>query len=415
MGKSKYRKLFRTGMMGVILALVLVVALSACQTAPKQTSTSTPATSKPIIIGGPLPLTGGLAANAKSVKEGYEVMVAEINAKGGLLGRPVELKIYDDGMDPQKTVTLLEKAITVDKVDLILPTYGGTTCAAAMPLADKYRMLMVTQGGHMPSFSQGYKYVFGSPPLMGQWWYVGLFDWFASLPAAEKPKTVACLSMNTAIGKACKASVDAGVKQLGMEMVVDEWYDLPLTSADSLVSKAKASNADLFISNGLIDDGILTVRSAKSLRYNPKFYAQSIGCLQPEWVKTLGADANYIFSSTAMHWKLPYAGVDKLEKIAKEKYGYTHAPDYFLMGYCWMQSLVLTVEGAGTTDGTKMRDWLTTHEISTVGGKYTFDEKGLPKPFSIITQIIDGSPELIWPKDARSHDPVYPKPAWSQQ
>ena len=80
---------------------------------------------KPIKIGGSLAITGPLADNASWIRRGYEYWAEKMNKSGGLLGRPVELVIYDDEGKPDKAVQLLEKAITVDKVDLLLGGYGG--------------------------------------------------------------------------------------------------------------------------------------------------------------------------------------------------------------------------------------------------------------------------------------------------
>lgn len=77
------------------------------------------ASDKPIVIGGSLPQTGKFAETAKWIEKGMRFWAEEINAKGGLLGRKVVFKIYDDESSVGKAVTFAEKAITVDKVDLL--------------------------------------------------------------------------------------------------------------------------------------------------------------------------------------------------------------------------------------------------------------------------------------------------------
>jgi branched-chain amino acid transport system substrate-binding protein len=77
-----------------------------------------------------------------------------------------------------------------------------------------------------------------------------------------------------------------------------------------------------------------------------------------------------------------------------------------------MQTLQQGVEGAQGLDQTKIRDWFKANEVKTIAGNFKFDEKGLPKPFVYLTQVIDGKAELIWPPDMRTREPVYPKPAW---
>ena len=370
------------------------------------------AAEKPIIIGGSLPLTGTFSATGKWVERGYQFWLEEVNGKGGILGRPVKLVIYDDKSDAKEAVNSAEKAITVDKVDLLLGGYPGTACTAVMPLAEKYRMVYVSMGGHMKSFSQGYTYSFGSPPLMGEWWYLGFFEWLKTLPPDKRPKKAAVYTMNNPIGMALMDSLYKGCKDLGIEILIDEKYNLPLTTADTMITKAKQMRADLLFANGMFPDGVMTLRACKALDYSPKAIVQGIGSVIPEWTKELGRDGDYVFSGTSWHYKLKYPGNDKIIKAAKERFKEEEPPLYFGFGYAWMQTLQQGVEGTKTLDQTKIRDWLKTHEVKTIAGNFKFDEKGLPKPFVYLTQVINGNAELIWPPDMRSQEPVYPKPPW---
>lgn len=370
------------------------------------------AAEKPILIGGSLPLTGTFSATGKWVERGYQFWAEEINGKGGLLGRPVKLLIYDDKSDAKEAVSLIEKVITVDKADLLLGGYPGTACTAVMPVTEKYKMVYVSMGGHMKSFSQGYTYSFGGPPLMGEWWYLGFFEWMKTVPPDKRPKKVAIFTMNNPIGVSFMESIYKGCKDTGMEIIIDEKYNLPLTTADSMIMKAKQMKADLLFANGMFPDGVMTLRACKVLDYSPRAIAQGIGSVIPEWPKELGKDGDFVFSGTSWHYKLKYPGNDKIIKAAKEKYKEEEPPLYFGFGYAWMQTLQLGVEGAKSLDQIKIRDWLKSNEVKTIAGNFNFDEKGLPKPFVYLTQVINGNAELIWPPEMRTHEPVYPKPAW---
>ncbi len=369
---------------------------------------------KPIIIGGSLPLTGEFAETAKWIKLGMEYWGQEVNKKGGLLGRPVEFKIYDDESNANKAVTFAEKAITVDKVDLLFGGYPGTAARAVMPVAEKHKYVYVSMGGHMKSFEQGYTYCFGGPPLMGEWWYEGFFLWLNSLPPEQRPKRAALYTMNNPIGASLMSSLYTWLKKLGIEIVIDEKYNLPLPDATPLVVKAKQMNCDILFSNGFFDDGVMTIRAAKALDYNPKAIVQGIGSVIPAWIKELGPDGDYVFSGTSLYNKLKYPGNDQLNAYVKEKFNLPGYPVYFGFGYCWMQVLAQGVEGAGGLDQTKIRDWLKSHEVHSIAGPMKFDAKGLPAPINFCTQIQNGKVELIWPKDQATAEPIYPKPAWKK-
>jgi len=118
----------KKSVMVVFLALVTVVLITS-QTFSQATKATAPA-GEPIKIGGSLPLTGLASEQAKWVKAGYEFWAEDINKRGGLLGRPVKLIIYDDESNAEKAVTYYERAITVDKVDFVFGGYPGTSNVA---------------------------------------------------------------------------------------------------------------------------------------------------------------------------------------------------------------------------------------------------------------------------------------------
>lgn len=367
---------------------------------------------KPIVFGGSLPLTGQFAETAKWIERGMKLWADEVNAAGGLLGRPVEIKVYDDESNANKAVTLAEKAITVDKVDLLFGGYPGTAARAVMPVAEKHKFVYVSMGGHMKSFEQGYKYVFGAPPLMGEWWYEGFFQWMESLPADQRPKRAAVYTMNNPIGASLTDGIQSWAKKLGIEIVIDEKYNLPLPDATPLIVKAKQMNCDILFANGFFPDGVMTIRAAKALDYNPKAIVQGVGSVIPSWVEELGPDGNYVFSGTSISNRLKYPGNDRLNAYVKKEFKLDGYPLYFGFGYAWMQALQLGVEGAKSLDQTKIRDWLKANTINTIAGPMKFDDRGLPPPINFCTQVINQKVELIWPKDIRTADPAYPKPPW---
>lgn len=368
----------------------------------------------PIVIGGSLPLTGEFAETGQWIERGMRYWAEEINAKGGMLGRPVEFKIYDDQSNVGKAVTFAEKAITVDKVDLLFGGYPGTAARAVMPVAEKHKFVYVSMGGHMKSFQQGYTYSFGAPPLMGEWWYEGFFQWMATIPADQRPKRAAVYTINNPVGLALQDSIDRWTKELNIQVVINEKYNSPLSDATSLIVKAKQMNCDILFANGFFPDGVTTMKAAKALDYNPKAIVQGVGSVVPAWIKELGADGDFVFSGTSLHGKLNYPGNDKLNAYVKQKYNLDGYPLYFGFGYAWMQTIEQAVSEAKSLDQTMIRDWLKTHKVNNIAGPMTFDKQGLPSPINFCTQVINGKVELVWPKNIRTKEPVYPKPAWKK-
>ncbi len=366
-----------------------------------------------IKVGGSLPLTGVFSESAQYIKQGYEYWASDVNSRGGLLGRKVKLIIYDDESSTDKAVTNYERAITVDKVDLLLGGYPGTANVAVMPLAEKYHMVFIGMGGHLKSFEQGLTYSFASPPLMSEWEGLALKQVIEAIPADQRPKTLAIASMNNVIGLAGRDSFNAEAKTLGIQVVMDETYNLPLTDATAIVAKAKEKNADIFFSNSMFDDGLMTMRAMKSLKYNPKMIFQTVGSVLPAWAKELGPDGDHVLSFAWWHPAFKYPYVDQINQAAKDKYNAPVAPQYFGLGFSWAKTLELAVEGAKTLDQAKIRDYLRNNSFDLPYGKgIRFDKRGLPPEFVGVTQTEDGKIKLLFPKDVATTKLVYPRPNW---
>ena len=97
----------------------------------------------PIRIGASPAQTGAFAATGQSQLRGYQLCVKHTNDKGGVLGRKLELVVYDDGSDPATAVRLYEKLITQAKMDLVLGPYSSPITDAVANVTEKHRLPMV--------------------------------------------------------------------------------------------------------------------------------------------------------------------------------------------------------------------------------------------------------------------------------
>jgi branched-chain amino acid transport system substrate-binding protein len=98
---------------------------------------------EPIKIGFGMALTGGLAGNGKAALIAMLIWAEEVNAKGGLLGRPVQLIYYDDQTNPSQVPGIYSKLLEVDKVDLVMSGYGTNLQAPAMPIIMQHGMAFI--------------------------------------------------------------------------------------------------------------------------------------------------------------------------------------------------------------------------------------------------------------------------------
>ena len=168
------------------LALAAVVALTTI-------ATPAPATAaEPIRIGLGISLTGPLAANGKSALLAMKIWEEDVNAKGGLLGRPVKLVYYDDQSNPSTVPGIYTKLLDVDKVDLVVGPYGTNMIAPAMPVIIQYKMTFIGLLGLAVNSAFNYPNYFAmipSGPSPKEAFTKGFYD--IALAQNPKPKTVA--------------------------------------------------------------------------------------------------------------------------------------------------------------------------------------------------------------------------------
>jgi len=287
---------------------------------------------------------------------------------------------------------------------------------AVMPLAEKYKKVFIGQGAQMQSFERGYTYSFGSPPLMGIWGNMALTGVIEDLiPKTDWPKTMAVLAMNDLASQPKRLAILKWAEERGIKVVVEESYNLPLSDATPLVNKAKAKGAEVLACFSAFDDGVMITRGCKTTRYNPKIIFHQIASRFPAWMKEMGEDGNYVIAEAFWAPDLPYPGNNEINRAAKEQFGLPRAPDFFALGYCWMKTLELGVQGAGTLDNTRIRDYLRSTQFDLPYGKgIIFNKKGLPPPFCFTTQTTGGKVELVWPKEVATTKLVYPRPDWNK-
>src|SRR3712207_6726237 len=152
-----------------------------------------------IKFGAAMSVTGGLAAEAKTSKNGYDFIAAEINKKGGIpVGKKryrVQIVYYDDASNANTSVQLYEKLINEDKVNFLLGPYSSGVTLATSTVAEKYKIPMVVAHAASPAiYNRGYKYVFGVLNTVSQ--YSEPFFRMLKTIKTKPPKTVAILYEN---------------------------------------------------------------------------------------------------------------------------------------------------------------------------------------------------------------------------
>src|SRR4030088_1678173 len=224
-----------------LLAVALVAAFACGGT------TAEPATGSAIVLGAPLGLTGSLAKESELTKQGYDLWLDWINARGGIVvngvKHPVTIKYYDDTSNANQSAVLMQKLITEDKANFLLGPYGSAATATDAVIADQNQIPMVEANGAAESiFSQGYKYTFGvlSPAKK---YLQGVIDMAATLK--PMPTTIALLSADDNFSLEVSGGITSYAPTKGMNVVLYKKYKNGATNLSAEVQAAKGANADI--------------------------------------------------------------------------------------------------------------------------------------------------------------------------
>jgi branched-chain amino acid transport system substrate-binding protein len=365
----------------------------------------------PIRIGASLSLTGTYAKLGKNQHEGYQLCIKELNAKGGLLGRKVDLVVYDDQSMPPTAVRLYEKLITEDKVDAVMGPYSSPVSEAAANVTEKYKKVMVAPLAATTSiFKKGRKYIFMviSPAE-------GYLDGLVDMASKRGLKTIAVINEDTLFSKAAAAGAIELAKKKGLQVVYQEAYPKGNQDFSALLTKIRAANPDVIAAATYFDDAVALTRQMKELNVNPKMYGVTVGGDLPEFYDTLKQNAEFIYGATQWEHTLPYPGNQEFFDAYKKDFG--HEPSYHsAAGYAGCVIYAEAVKRANSLDADKVREQLLKLETKTIFGEYKVDADGFQVAHKMVTFQWQGEKKItVWPDDLAQAKPRFPTPPWNQR
>src|SRR5215831_14993300 len=179
----------------------------------------------PIRIGFSMPLTGGLSGGGKSVILAFELWKEDVNAKGGLIGRPVELVYYDDQSQPAQVPGIYSKLLDVDKVDLVVSSYATNQIAPAMPIVMPRNLVFMALFGTGVNDNFNYDKYFQILPNGRETRLAPSLGFLETAMTMEpKPQTIALAAADAEYAQTVVAGARETVKRLGLRVVYDKSY-----------------------------------------------------------------------------------------------------------------------------------------------------------------------------------------------
>ena len=365
-------------------------------------------------IGVITSLTGSAAAFGQAHKNGYAIAVQELNAKGGVLGKPIELDYYDDQSKPDQAVQGVAKLVDQDHVPIILGAYSSENTRAIVPAVTQKQIPLI-----MPTATADNVMESNSPWVFrvcaGSGAYAtATLDFLKNNGA---PQAIAIVFENTNFGQSNAKSMKDAAGAAGVKIVDEEAYQASSPDYKALLQRVKDKNPEAVYYASYLLDATTLMRQAEQVDLNPKYTTSAgTGFAAAEFPTDKGAGkyAEYTFSVSQWLPETKWAGSKEFDD-AFFKLTNTHPAYHAMEAYATLLVAAAAINAAKSDQPAAIRDAIKATDMQTPFGPIKFDAKGQNPHPVLITQVQGGKYHVVWPADVADAKPIIPAPPWSER
>jgi branched-chain amino acid transport system substrate-binding protein len=373
---------------------------------------------QPIRIGYCLSLTGPLASNGKTARLAHQIWEQDVNRKGGLLGRKVEMICIDDQTNPKLVPEIYQRLLDDEKVDLVIGGYGDNSVSPAMPLIIDRNRYLIALMALAVNASFGYANYFVMIPT-GPQPNEALTEGFFKLAAGQtpKPESMAILAADAAFSKSPVLGAKTHADKYGFRLVSEDRYPLSTTDLVPFIRSLKPVNPDILFLCSYLNDSVGLLRAINEVGLEPRIVGGAMigpqnGSIKAQLGPLLNGLVNYEYWLPVQ--KMMFPGVSemmaKYQSLAKnagaDPLGYYVAPQ----AYAQMQIVEQAIAGTGSLDDAKLAQFTRDASFKTVVGDVKFGKGGgwsEARVLEVQYQSIKGA-DLSEFKDAKTQAVVWP-------
>jgi branched-chain amino acid transport system substrate-binding protein len=382
---------------------------------------------EPIKIGFSMPLSGALASTGKAILAAYQMWEEDVNAKGGLIGRKVQLVFYDDQSNPTQVPAIYAKLFDVDKVDLVFSSYGTNLTAPVMPVAMPRNVVVMglfalainDQFNHPYYFS-----MFPAGPDAVHEFSRGYFE----IAREQKLQTVAIVGADSDFAKKAADGAHDNASRMGFKIVYERSYPPSTVDFSSIMRGVQAASPDFVYVASYPTDTVGIVRAANEIGLKTKMFGG--GMVGPQYAALkaqLGGLLNKIvdYDFYVPEPTVPFPGIADFLKRYQEKAtaGGMDALGYFVPPFAYANAQVLAqaVAAVGGVDQKKLGEYIKAHSFKTIVGDVSYAPNGEwqnPRVLWVQYQGVSGNgldqfkksgtQVIIYPKDIASGTLQFP-------
>jgi branched-chain amino acid transport system substrate-binding protein len=399
------------------------VAVAAVAALPLPATPARAQTPSEVKVGLLVPLSGLYARPGAVMRMGAELAVERINAQGGIKslgGARLKLVVLDSGDTTEKAKNAAQRMVAQEP-DLVAATgsYLSSFTLAVTEVTERAKLPMLTLSYSDLITSRGFKYIFQTSATAGSQAEQSLpvIAKIAEEATGAKPKSVAIITDNTAASiSSVKPMKERLLKELGIELVVDETFTPPLADATPLVQKVRAARPDLlFFLPTVISDAKLVLEKMNEFGMGQgkvPVISFGIAIAEPDMLRTMTPELLQGVMSAVGSWGSK--GHEDLIAEMKTRYNEPWMTQNAISTYADMWVIKEALEKAGKADREAVAEALRTMDGGPSrfypGGLIKFDENGRRVGAGLtIIQWQSGVPVTIYPPELAMAKPIWPK------
>ncbi len=385
--------------------------------APGGGGSGAPANTAPLVIGASVSLTGDFSDSGKAVERGYQLWADTVNAKGGILGRKVQIKIVDDASSPTQVVTNYQNLINKDHVDLTLGPFSTLLTIPASRVASRYSYAFLAPAGGGPDvFAQNlHNFFFVQPAPTTQAGDV-FAKYVLGLPASQRPKTAAYAELDDPFSAPIAENIRAKFEAAGIKTVYKQVYPSETQDLSPVMAALVAKKPDVIVGGTQNEDAYAQVKSLVQLKYNPKMMFQSNGANSPlEFPDKVGrANTEGIMSSADWFPGSTAAGSAAFTAAYIKKFGGTaqQVDDSSAEAFACGQLLEAVAKKTGKIDNATIISALHSGSWPTLLGNLAWSANGAPTGEFNLVQWQKDKLIPVYPPAVAQAQPEVVKPNW---
>lgn len=324
-------------------------------------------------IGLMAPLTGSWASEGQGMKKIVELLAEQQNAKGGVLGKPIEVVTEDDGGDP-RTASLAAQRLTTRGVAAVVGTYGSSVTEASQSIYDEAKIPQIANGSTAIRLTEkGFKHFFRTAPRDDE-------QGRMAAQTIEKLgfKKVAILHDSTSYAKGLADEANALLKKKGTEVVFFDALTPKENDYTAILTKLKGANPDVVLFTGYYPEAGLLLKQKKGMNWNVPFIGGD-ATNNVDLVKIAGKAAEgYYFLSPPQPQDLDTPDARAFLADYQKKYNELPPSIWAVLAGDGFRAAVAGIAGAKSTDGGKIADYLhkDLKNYPGLSGPISFDAKG---------------------------------------